>query len=409
MIFKNSFIMILIFTVLSGCASTHRIPTINDSEAFKYERKYLAESEYLKDNYADTKVVKWVQPANKKMACKVYVSVSKGNDRTLDNNYSIFWDGDCKNGYANGLGREFEKGTVLDMEAIAIYHGKQQEPQYYVQKYHLDNKIQVGDINNGYYVETTINEDNFNFDINYRYGFFGSIEKPYQLITNSSPFNDNIVYYKRYRNFSYVLYDMTNNEFDKRNYEFHMNEKGKVNGFGFTTPKVGATVSGEATNGKIVKRVILPNSYFTKIAQVGDEVKEAGQKAINAQKYALKVKKQYMSRICKEQASVNFIDNDEYKKICNESEYFANLKIKMDTKLTQINKLKQQKREQLNQQELINAQVRQANAAQRQANATERNASAAENANNMQSWQNLNENLQMQQLNNNLMFMRMGY
>lgn len=394
--------MIVLVSFISGCASTPRIPTVDENEAFKYERKYLAEYEQLKNNFSDQSAVKWVQPANKKPPCKVYVGISKTEDRTLDDNYKIYWDGDCKNGYANGLGREFERGTVLNMEALAIYQGKQQEPQYFVQTYHLDNITQEGDISNRYFVETTINEDNYNFDINYKYGFFGSTENPYHLITTNSPFSDNSVYYKQYPNFAYVLYDMSNNEFEKRRYQFNMHHNGKANGFGFSTPKAGATASGETTNGTIVRRVILPNSYFTKISHISNEVKEAGQKAINAQKHALKVKKQYMNRICKKSVSVNFINNSEYKKICNESKYYANLKDNMDVKLAKINKQKQQKREQQNQQKLINAQVSQANAAAR-------SASAAEQANITQSWQNINNNLQMQQLNNNLMFMRMGY
>ena len=132
------------------------------------------------------------------------------------------------------------------------------------------------------------------------------------------------------------------------------------------------------------------------------EINQAGKKAINAQKHALKVKKQYINKICKKSVSVNFIDNDEYKKICRGKEYYASLKEKINIKLERINKENQQKREQLNQQKLVKAQVIQANAAQRQAD-------AAEKSNNIQSWQNLNNNLQMQQLNNNLMFMRMGY
>jgi hypothetical protein len=43
----------------------------------------------------------------------------------------------------------------------------------------------------------------------------------------------------------------------------------------------------------------------------------------------------------------------------------------MNTKLAQVDRLKKQKREQLNQQQLINAQTSQANAAQRQANEAE--------------------------------------
>jgi hypothetical protein len=180
-------------------------------------------------------------------------------------------------------------------------------------------------------------------------------------------------------------------------------------GFGFETPKIGSVNSGEYSNGTVIRLVQLPKSFFTNANTMFTEVKESGQKAINSQKQALKVKKQYMNRICKKSVSVNFIDNDEYKKICRDSEYYANLKEKMNIKLAQINKAKQQKREQLNQQKLIDAQVSQANAAQRQANSAARSASAAEQANSMQSWQNLNNNLQMQQLNNNLMFMRMGY
>lgn len=393
--------MIVLIALISGCASTPVIPTVDENDAFMYERKYLVEYENIKASYIDQSVVKWIQPANQKTPCKVYVGISKTEDRTLDDDYKIYWDGSCKNGFANGLGREFERGTVLNMEAIVIYQGMQQEPQYFIQKYHLDNKTQEGDLNNHYFVETTINDDNFNFEVDYKYGYFGSSEAP-ALITHSSPFYDNIIYYKNYPNFYYILYDMSNNEFEERSYQSAMYHNGKANGFMFDTPKVGAAASVEMTNGVHVRNVILPNSYFTKISQIVNEVNEAGKKALNAQKRALKVKKQYMNRICKKSITVNFIDNEEYKKICNESEYYATLKEKMDEKLAQINQLKQQKLQQLNQQKL-------ANAAQRQADAAAKSASSAEYENITQSWQNLNNNLQMQQLNNNLMFMRMGY
>ena len=387
-------VIVIAITITSGCATYPPIPTLNENEAFKYERKYLAEYEQLKNKGYDQSVVKWIQPTNKKIPCKVYVGISKTEDRTLDENYKIYWDGDCKNGYANGLGREFERGTVLNMDALAIYHGKPTEPEYYIYTYNLDNRTQEGDISNRYFVETTINEDNINFDINYRYGFFGSAENPYNLITTNSPFSDDSIYYKQYPNFSYAFYDMSNNEFKKRRYQFNMFHNGKANGFGFRTTKAGTRTSGETTNGTNGRIVILPNSYFTKISQIDNEVKEAGQKAINAQKYALKVKKQYMSRVCKESVSVNFINNEEYKNICNESEYYSNLKEKIDVKLAQINKQKQQKREQQNQQKLINAQVRQANAAEKSARANRdaayaasRNANATENRA-FQEWMN---------------------
>jgi hypothetical protein len=339
------------------------LPLISDEEASKYEKEYLAEYEQLKRNFSEQSEIKWIQPANKKLPCKVYVGISKGDDRTLDDNYKIYWDGGCKNGYANGLGREFERATVLNMEALAIYKGSEEKPEYFVQTYLLDNKTQEGDISNGYYVETTINEDNFNFDINYQYGFFGSKEIPYRLITMKSPFNDNILQYKQYQNFSYVLYDYSNNEFEQAKYNFHMVYKGKENGFGFSTRKSGETLSIEFSNGSMVSEVQLPNSYFLKVGLVQNEINDAGVKAISAQKYALKVKKQYMNRICKESESVDFMDDKEYKNICNDS---SEMNIKIEEKLAQINILKQQKREQQHQYDLLIAKQKQAEAERNQ-------------------------------------------
>ena len=137
MIYKNCYLMVVLIALISGCASTSRIPTMDENEAFKYERKYLAEYEQLKNNFSDQSSVKWIQSANKKLPCKVYVGISKTEDRTLDENYKIYWDGGCKNGYANGLGREFERGIVFNMDALVIYQGKEQEPQYFIQTYHL--------------------------------------------------------------------------------------------------------------------------------------------------------------------------------------------------------------------------------------------------------------------------------
>lgn len=402
MTFKYVCLSVILIALISGCASTTRIPIVDENEAFKYERKYLAEYEHKKAGYNDQSAVKWIQPANKKSPCKVYVGISTAEDRTLDENYKIYWDGGCKNGFANGLGREFEKGTVLNMEAIAIYQGKQQEPQYFFHKYNLDGRTQEGDLKNHYFVETTINDDNYDFDIVYKYGYFGSIKDP-GIVTGSSPFSDTVIYIKRYPNFAYRLTDQSNNEFSDEKYYFEMlDTNADTNGFAFVIQKNGGGRAGEYINNTLIRHVQLPQSYYNMVNSIFSEIKDAGQKAITAQKQALKVKKQYMSKICKDSVSVDYLDQKEYKKICSEGEYYANLKIKIDAKLAQINQLKQQQREQLNQQQLVNAQVAQAGAASRA-------AAAAEQANTIQSWQNIKNNSQMRQLNNNLMFMRMGF
>lgn len=371
MSYKKCAVLLMMTVLFTGCATmAPTAPTVSENEAFKYEKEYLAESETLKNNFLNSEVTKWVQPTNKKEPCKTYVGVDANHDYTLDKSFKVFWDGDCKDGYAYGLGREFERGSLLNIDAVAFYKEPSVKPQYYIQKSNLDNKVQEGDINKGYYVETTIIDENFKFDIVIQSGFMGSPNNPYRLVTFRSLFNDNIQLRKDYTNFTYVINDMSDNEFDPIKYQFEMrNFKGSQNFYGFYTPKNGQVHSVEVVGGKIKRAVKLPDSYIQKASKIYNEIAQATQNAKDAQKVSLKVKKQYINKICKDSVQVTFIDNSEYKAICNESEN-SNFKEKIKSKFAEINTHKQQKREQRNQQKIVDAQQRQADAA-KQANNTE--------------------------------------
>ena len=156
-------------------------------------------------------------------------------------------------------------------------------------------------------------------------------------------------------------------------------------------------------NGTLTRRVELPQSYFNKANSIFAEIKNEANIALESQRRALIIKEKYKNKICKDSVKVDFMDNKEYKAICNENEKIAQLKTKIDAKLAQIEQQKQAKRQQQNEQRLIQAREAEAQAAQRK-------AAAAEKANNQAEWdsvnrsiQNMNNNLQMQQLNNNLM------
>ena len=389
--------------LFNACTGQPNIAKVNEQEVLKYETKYLQEYEQIKNNYIDNNIIKWIQPSNKKESCKVFVGTSTKDDRTLESEYKIFWDGKCKNGYAYGLGREFERGTLTDMEAIAIYSGKKEKPQYYIQKFNLQNVLIEGDLTNGYIVRTFIDDKNMNFNIRYQYGYFSHDKSKPVLITNSSPLNNNISHIKGYPNFAYQILDFQNNEFDTRLWEMDtLNSNNKIHGYSLAMFKQKYRKGGEFLNGTMTREVDIPYGYYQKTMNIWNEIKQAGQKAIESQNKALLVKKQYKKKICKDSVKVNFIDNKEYKAICNEDQYYSDLKKKIDTKLAQINQSNIQKRDQQNQQRLINAREMEANAALRR-------ASAAESANFNQSMQNINQNMQMNQLNNNLFMMRMGY
>lgn len=90
----------LLVLSLTGCVT----PTtyISEQEAYaernqEKQRFELNSSEWGNANYE----VFWAQPSNKKVACKVPVDIGYKENPS----FKTFWDGRCKDGYANGLGR----------------------------------------------------------------------------------------------------------------------------------------------------------------------------------------------------------------------------------------------------------------------------------------------------------------
>ena len=390
----------ILAVIFSGCVGQPSIPKVEEAEVGTYEKKYMSEYENIKkqnENYKPS--FKWVQPKNRKEECKVYVATNPNDDKTVKSYYSLYWDGECKNGYAFGLGREIETTMLSNIQQIG-YYDNGMATDYFVQFDPLNNYELNGEASDkglGHYVKTMVDESNGDLKISYEFGVGMSKDAP-MMVMRTYPFYDVVEYFKVYPNFSYVIADLTTNEFDNRKYEFNIKDHktGKYNGYGFATMKQGFTNAGEMSNGTLVRRVQLPQSYFNNANAIFSEIKQHANIAIEAQRRALVIKEKYKKKICKDSVKVDFMDNNEYKAICKEDNKIAELKTKIDAKLAQINQAKQSKREQMSQERLIQAREAEAAAAQRRAD-------AAEQANFNQSMQNLNNNLQMQQLNNNLM------
>lgn len=413
---KTTLLLTTFIFTLTGCSTSSTMssyaapkpPDISLDKALSFEQKNLGE--YAKLPKVQENVM-WIQASNKKEPCKLYQSYSDNNYPDTEN-VKRFWDGDCKDGYAHGLGREFARGDLVNMDSLAHYTGGQSRPKYYINQDNVNNVKTEGDISAGYAVITEIKDNGFDFNIRYIYGYSNYYKEP-RLLMYTSPFKDYIVYQKIYPNFHYQIADYSQDEFEQHTFRFQLLKDNKADGVSFDTLKSGPTGGGVFIDGALARKVTLPLSYYNHIENIMREINEAGQKAINAQKNALNVKNLYMKKVCKKSVKVRFMDNEEYKAICNEKKYLAELKQKMDAQLAEIKQEKDQKRAQLREQELHNARVRQSNAAalaaSRQSAAMERSAEAAEYSSIMQGWQNINNNIQMQQLNNNLMMMRLGY
>ena len=397
--------------ILTGCVGQPSIAKIDDNEAFKYVKQYEAEYETIKKNLNYKDSIKWIQPKNKKEECKVYVDINPKDDKTVKADYSLFWDGECKDGYAYGLGREIENTMLQNLQQLG-YYDKGKAVDYCVGFDPINNWEVNGecsyDINKpNHYVKTSVNDKNGEFQIGYEFGVNSSLYNPL-MIMETYAFNDEIKYFKEYPNFSYRITDLTKNEFDKRNYVFDLinHKNGQINGFGFQITKQGITNAGEMVNGTFVRRVQLPQSYFDKANSILSEIKHHANIALEAQKKALIIKEKYKKKICQDSIKVDFMDNNEYKAICNENEKFAQLKTKIDAKLAQINQEKQLKRAQMGQERLIQAQEAQARAAQQQASAARAQANAVQQRADDSYWSDFNTNMQLMQLNNNLMMIK---
>ncbi len=396
--------------IFTACTGQPSLPKIDEMEVQKYERNYLAEYDKIKQqnlNYKDS--FKWIQPKNKKEKCKIYVSINPKDDKTIKANYKLFWDGKCKNGYAYGLGREIETTLYTNIQQIGYYEGgKAKEFCSFIDP--LNNITKEGTCSYNikkpnYSVTTKILDENGNLEINYTLENSGTTSSP-ALFVQMSPFSNVQTYIKAYPNFAYIITDLSKEEFDNRNFHFTIAKKpGKSNGFGFETLKQGGTISGEVSNGNLIRRVILPQSYFNKVSAIFDEIKQSANISLEAQKRALIIKNKYKKRICKKNIKVPFMNNKEYKDICNEDKKFKHLKIKIDQKLAQINKLRQEKRNQINTQRLIQAREMEALAARQRA-ITANNMQAFNSF--MTSLNSINRsldiaNMRMQQSTNNMM------
>ncbi len=100
--------------LLAGCASqAHK--SISHDEAAAFEQMLLAQAQ----NTSQQPVPLFVQPINQKEACKLPISQEQ-----LDRpNFRSYWDGECKNGFAYGLGRDISISDTHHYDEITTHDG----------------------------------------------------------------------------------------------------------------------------------------------------------------------------------------------------------------------------------------------------------------------------------------------
>ncbi|MEQ1348823.1 hypothetical protein [Acinetobacter lwoffii] len=143
--FKNIVIGVAVTFSLYGCSSS--APLRNQAHVKLMSpsdfQRYLDEDTLIKAQInlpkPETENETWVD--TQKSKCKIFASsLFKKNDPTV----KFYWDGECKDGYAIGLGREFSIGKQTYVEAIGEYEGGKKRPQYFYQFDKASKIFQIG-------------------------------------------------------------------------------------------------------------------------------------------------------------------------------------------------------------------------------------------------------------------------
>lgn len=366
-----------------------------------YEVDYLKEHENILKTRKDMQV-SYVQPYNKKEKCKLWMEHNAGEFFWLeDDSYKIFWDGECKDGFASGLGREIETADMMDKWGLAIY--KKGKPTYYIVKDALSDILWEGvdsvESDGEYGVYTTIVVKNKDIEITTAAGVMNN-KNGVNLVAYTSPFwNGSYTFVKRYQSFEYIYYNHSNNDTNAEEFDFFLTNGEAKHGWGIGKPKNGDIQTGEYINnvGSILN---LPSSYNKKADAILQEVNAAQQKGFQGQEYSQKVKKQYLKRICKDSVKVTYMDNNDYKAICSNKAELAVMQLVSD----KLDKMSQEKiarleNQRFNENQQKEQQHRQEMLAMERARLTEiqRHNSAVEaqaNSDSIQrSWKNLNDQL----------------
>ncbi|BDS30369.1 hypothetical protein [Aeromonas caviae] len=101
--------------LLTACASGPR--KVSMTEAMASENQIITAA---KSQPAPPQLEKlYTQPINKTEPCKLPTS----KDQLERKNFRAYWDGDCKDGYAHGLGRDIALSDTHHVEEVTIHNG----------------------------------------------------------------------------------------------------------------------------------------------------------------------------------------------------------------------------------------------------------------------------------------------
>lgn len=386
--------------LLSGCSAVDNVSNsvsqlfaVSEEETFAQERQFLADYEAHKAEFAEDLIVSWVQPVNKKEKCQIQVNVpAKEWEKMPERDY--YWDGACKDGYAYGLGRQFNRSEETYRDTLSEYKKPGQAPT----SYYLSDKLRGVVISGVENSESTIGQGFMFQDNSNGFDFLNvaTIRDVTSLVTYERYYNPITQFervMKRYPNFAYVfelnhtdntgwVYLSDSNNVASR-YAFMFNAQGEHQGAEKTSPSAQA------------EPVTLPESYWERLMTVKREIDAQFNQAMFLQRNnrAKLAKQEYTSQKCSAKVPAPFSSWPDYLDICKEDEFIEGLLAKVSEKAEAYQAQLAAQAQQRQQAAIAQAQIQTLNAQRHAAYAQSEAASAQRDAANAQrnaanTWQN---------------------
>ena len=364
---------------MTSCATTttnSQYRKISPDEAFSFEQALAKEKSALSQESENL----YVQPVNKTEPCKLPTS----QDQLDRNNFRAYWDGQCKAGFAYGLGRDIAISDTHHVEEITIYgdDGKNigSPVVYYDFVHHIVRYLFVGDtpsIDTRF--EEYISNEQGNFNVVYR---LGEVEYQDGKFVAWSPFDSR----KILENYSGdMIYKYTTDEIIPNNdnnttpifvAETLDRNSGIPGGFAIVRYANGKVEHFKVGSGQ-PELVQLPQEYISKIENKYREIGGFQNRASNNIEKARRMEREYLYLACNGKHEISGLEKEVANEICTWREQFQE-PFKLAQKQYNEN-LERMKIEARSQEEKRKIQ-KQLDYYERMAKAAERQAEAAENA-----------------------------
>lgn len=360
-------LVLLIFVLLSvGCTTTSsQFRSVNHSEALAFEQSLGAVAAM-----PSPPEKLYIQPLNKNEPCKLPTS----KEQLERKNFRAYWDGQCKNGYAYGLGRDIAISDTHHYEEITIHDGNGDNLNAPAVSYDFVNNSVVYRMGGttfpahsmfGEYIKNDFN----GFNVMYSAGTLDDSGKA--LMTQGSPLNPTRVLINDDRRIVYKFTDNTSAPVVNPSAPIFVAEtldsKSKRPG-GFTIVKYG---NGQIRHFKVndaqFEPVTLPEEYIAVVNRKYNEVTFAYRDASSKIENAQRMEREYLHMACGDAYKINGVDTSVSSKICSWRNRFKepfnnalekyNAKLEEQKKTAQSIKQQQKYQEQIAlQQQIINQQ-----------------------------------------------------